>query len=104
MVCKKCNRETDENCKSCPEYEKMKKEIEKIKIKIINENPLIYNYCNDEHTGEEFIKELAGYILDFGQGDCYGVRCSEYCELSCINAVTTVIMNDFKEGADHENN
>lgn len=69
------------------------------RIKIINENPLIYNYCNDEHTGEEFIKELAGYILDFGQGDCYGfgVRCIKYCSMECINAVTTVIKDDFKK-------
>jgi hypothetical protein len=67
------------------------------RIKIINDNPLIYNYCNDEHTGEEFITELAGYILDFGQGDCYGVRCTEYCSRECFDAVTQVIKDDFKE-------
>lgn len=63
--------------------------------KMIKHYPLIYKFCNSKETSEEFIKELAGYILDFGQGDCYGVRCTEYCSMECMLAVIHVINDDF---------
>ena len=77
--------------------EKAVKEAEKKeeRDKMIEHYPLIFKFCNSKETSEEFIKELAGYILDFGQGDCYGVRCTEYCSLECMLAVIQVINDDF---------
>ena len=82
--------------------EKAVKEAEKKEEREKNkkEFPLIFKFCNDENISEEFIKELAGYIHDFGQGDCFGVRCREYCDLPCESAVTTVITDDFTKGSD----
>lgn len=52
--------------------------------------------------GEPLIKEIAMIAFDNGQGDCYDVRCSEYCctNKSCLWAIEQVVKDILKEEVD----
>lgn len=83
MRCEKCSRETDENCKSCPEYEKLEKERENIVSLLLlkcQEDPKLYN-----KIGNIIYKDLE-------ESNAY------------LNLVCTYVVLKLKEGAEHENN
>jgi len=72
MICEKCNRETDENCKRCSEYEKLEEERDNIialslLVRKTQTNAKLYNKIatmiyNDLKVSNAYLNLVATYV------------------------------------------